>query len=153
MWPWHLTSNINSVHPLTMVKMSANIDKEAHNSVVTRSTQGRTHRTTAALLYPLRNALRGDNKNSVPVAKRSKASGWKARGRWFDSRWKHNFILNFSLVFHSSQLGGAHANEIKHEHSPVVYVVFDPGKFEKLKTTEIIIKLYIFEKLVKKQSF
>ena len=36
------------------------------------------------------------------------------------------FILNFSLVSQSSQLGGAHANEIKHDHSPVVYLVVDP---------------------------
>ena len=35
------------------------------------------------------------------------------------------FILNFSLVSRSSQLGGANANVIKYEHSPVVYVVLD----------------------------
>ena len=57
-----------------MVNMSAKFDKETWNSVVsivfTRSTDGRTdgcthartHGTTAALLYPRRNALRGDNK-------------------------------------------------------------------------------------------
>ena len=48
-----------------MVNMSAKFDKETWNGVVsivfTRSTDGRTHGTTAALLYPHRNALRGDN--------------------------------------------------------------------------------------------
>ena len=53
-----------------MVNMSAKFDKETCNGVVsivfTRSTDGRTdahthtHGTTAALLYPHRNALRGD---------------------------------------------------------------------------------------------
>ena len=58
-----------------MVNMSAKFDKETCNGVVfimfIRSTEGRTdrrthartHGTTAALLYPHRNALRGD-KNS-----------------------------------------------------------------------------------------
>ena len=55
--------------------MSAKFDEEAHNGsvsiVFTRSkrdgtTHGRTDGTTAALLYPLRNALRGD-KNSQKV--------------------------------------------------------------------------------------
>ena len=57
-----------------MVNMSAKFDKEICNGLVaivfTRSTDGRTdrrththtHGTTAALLYPHRNALRGDNK-------------------------------------------------------------------------------------------
>ena len=57
-----------------MVNMSAKFDKEICNGVVsimfTRSTHGRNHGrtdwltdgTTAALLYPHRNALRGDNK-------------------------------------------------------------------------------------------
>ena len=32
------------------------------------------------------------------------------------------------IYFHrSSQLGVAHAKEIKHDHSPVVYVVLDPS--------------------------
>ena len=34
-------------------------------------------------------------------------------------------ILNFSLPSSSLQLMGAHANEIKHDHSPVVIVVLD----------------------------
>ena len=50
----------------------------------------------------------------------------KARVRWFDSRRIYIFfILNLSRVFCSSQFGGAHANEIKHDHSPVVYIVLD----------------------------
>ena len=64
-----MTSKINRVNPLIMVNMSANFDEEEHNGLVsivfTRSTDGRTdahtHGTTATLLYPLRNALRGDN--------------------------------------------------------------------------------------------
>ena len=66
-----MTSQINRVHPLTMANMSAKFDKETCNGVVsivfTRSTYGRTeprtHGNTAALLYPHRNALRGDNQN------------------------------------------------------------------------------------------
>ena len=37
------------------------------------------------------------------------------------------FILNFSLPLRrSEQVSGSHANEIKHDHSPVVIVVLDP---------------------------
>ena len=36
------------------------------------------------------------------------------------------FILNFSLPPRSEQVSGAHVNEIKHNHSPVVIVVLDP---------------------------
>ena len=39
------------------------------------------------------------------------------------------FILNFSLVFRYLQLG-YHANEIKHDHSPVVIVLLEP-RYEK----------------------
>ena len=35
-------------------------------------------------------------------------------------------ILNCSLVFRSPQHGGAHANEIMHDHSTVVHVVLSP---------------------------
>ena len=35
------------------------------------------------------------------------------------------FILNFSLPPRSEQVSGAHVNEIKHDHSPVVIVVLD----------------------------
>ena len=57
-----------------MVNMSSKFDKETRNGVVsivfTRSMHGRTdariHGTTAALLYPHRNVLRGDNQR-VPV--------------------------------------------------------------------------------------
>ena len=31
---WHLTSKIHRVHPLTMAKLSAKFDKEAHNGLV-----------------------------------------------------------------------------------------------------------------------
>ena len=52
--------------------MSAKFDKETCNGVVSivftrsmhRRTDTRTHGTTAALLYPHRNALRGDNNTS-----------------------------------------------------------------------------------------
>ena len=72
---WPLTSKINRVHPLVIVNMSAKFDEDMHNNLVaivfTRirrdahmdgRTEGHTDGTTAALLYPLRNALRGDNK-------------------------------------------------------------------------------------------
>ena len=60
-----------------MVNMSAKFDKETCNGVVfivftgstdgrtDRRTHARTHGTTAALLYPHRNALRGDNKLAI----------------------------------------------------------------------------------------
>ena len=34
--------------------------------------------------------------------------------------------MNFSLPVHSEQLSGTHANEIKHDHPPVVIIVLDP---------------------------
>ena len=37
------------------------------------------------------------------------------------------FHFNLSLASRSSQFGGAHANKIKHDHSPVVYVVETPS--------------------------
>ena len=46
---------------------------------------------------------------------------------WVESRWRHIFILNLSLPPCSDQLSGAHANEIKHDHSPVVITVLDPN--------------------------
>ena len=36
------------------------------------------------------------------------------------------FILNFLHASSSSHLEGTRENEIKHDHSPVVYVVIDP---------------------------
>ena len=68
---WHLTSKINRVPPLVMVNISVKFDEDAHKGLVsivfTRSrcvTRGyidwRTHETTAALLYPLRNTLHRD---------------------------------------------------------------------------------------------
>ena len=44
---------------------------------------------------------------------------------WFESIWRHIFILNFSLLHRSEQVSEAHANEIKHGHSPEVIVVLD----------------------------
>ena len=46
--------------------------------------------------------------------------------RWFESRWRHIFILNFLIPACSEQLSGSHANEIKHDHSAVAIVVVDP---------------------------
>ena len=37
------------------------------------------------------------------------------------------FILHFSIRACSEQLSGSYASEIKHDHSPVVIVVLDPG--------------------------
>ena len=39
---------------------------------------------------------------------------------------RRTYILNFSFVSRPPHLGRAHANEIKHDHLPVVYVVLDP---------------------------
>ena len=50
----------------------------------------------------------------------------RSAGRGFESRWKHVFILNVSFPLRSEQLSGANANEIKHDHLPVVIVVLDP---------------------------
>ena len=48
-----------------MFNLSAKFDKEIANGLVsivfTRSTHGQTDGNTAALLYPHRNAMRGDN--------------------------------------------------------------------------------------------
>ena len=51
LWPWPLTSKINRVHPLVIVKMSVNFDEEAHNGLLsimfTRSKRdGHTHGRT-----------------------------------------------------------------------------------------------------------
>ena len=62
------------------------------------------------------------------VAERSKALQLSCRGLagcGFESRWRHIFILNFSLPPRSEQVNGAVANEIKHVHSPEVIVVLD----------------------------
>ena len=66
---WPLTSIINRVHPLIIVNMSEKFDIETRKGVVSivftmsmhGRTDARTHGTTAALLYPHRNALRRDN--------------------------------------------------------------------------------------------
>ena len=54
-----------------MVNMSAKFDNETCNGVVsilfTRSTHGQTDGTTAALLYPHRNALRGDKNHGTAL--------------------------------------------------------------------------------------
>ena len=62
LWP----PNSIGVHPLVIVNVSTKYDDEAHNGLVsiafTRSKRDeQTHVTTAALLYPLRNTLPGDN--------------------------------------------------------------------------------------------
>ena len=65
-----MTSKINRVYPLVIVNMSAKFAEEAHNGLVsivfTKSMQGRTeghtHGTIAALLYPHGKALRRDKK-------------------------------------------------------------------------------------------
>ena len=70
---WPQTSKINRVHPLVIIKKCAKFDEDAQNGSVsiafTRSkpdtrkhghTDTLTDGTTEALLYPLRNALRGD---------------------------------------------------------------------------------------------
>ena len=69
-----------------MVNISAKFDKEICNGLVsivfTRSSDGRkdgttharTDGTTAALLYPHRNALRGDNKHFTIIIKIYKLS-------------------------------------------------------------------------------
>ena len=75
---WPLASKINRVHPLVIVNMSAKFDEDVNNSLVAIvfirircdartdwRTHARTDGTTAALLYPLRNALRGDNKKCL----------------------------------------------------------------------------------------
>ena len=43
------------------------------------------------------------------------------------------FILNFSLPPRSEQVSGAHVNEIKHDHAPVVIVVLDSRYGESYK--------------------
>ena len=77
--------------------------------------------------YPARH-LTTDHHQAL-VAERSKALQLSCRGlagRGFESRWRHIFILNFSLPPRSEQVNGAVANEIKHVHSPEVIVVLDP---------------------------
>ena len=62
------------------------------------------------------------------VAERSKAMSFLS---WTDVVWvripleAYVFILNFSLPLRSEQVSGAHVNEIKHDHSPVVIVILD----------------------------
>ena len=98
-----MTSKINRVHPLVIVNMSAKFDEDVHNSLVaivfTRIrhdalTDARTDGTTAALLYPLCNALRGDNNKSLvtPIEIGQKFAG--------ASRWHENFkLLSYICIF------------------------------------------------------
>ena len=61
---WPPTSKINWIHPLIIVNMSSKLDEYAHNGfhkVKAWRTHAHTDGTTAALQYPLRNALRGDS--------------------------------------------------------------------------------------------
>ena len=62
---------MNRVHPLVIVNMFVKFDEDVHNSLVAiaftrirRDTlkDAQTDGTIAALLYPLHNTLRGDNK-------------------------------------------------------------------------------------------
>ena len=60
----------------------------------------------------------------------------------FEFRWR----LILSLASHFSQLGGAHANETKHDHSPVVYdAVLDPRYDLSFKAYAYIYKQYDFK--------
>ena len=43
------------------------------------------------------------------------------------------FILNFSLPPCSEQVSGAHVNENKHDHVPVVIVVLDPDTINHIR--------------------
>ena len=52
------------------------------------------------------------------------------------------FILNFSIPACSEQLSGSHANEIKHDRSPVVIVILDPRYDLSYKT------LYIYSRSI-----
>ena len=77
--------------------------------------------------YPARH-LTTDH-HQARVAERSKALHLFCRGLagcGFESRWRHIFILNFSLPPRSEQVNVAVENEIKHVHSPEVIVVLDP---------------------------
>ena len=60
-----VTSGFNRVHPLVMRSMSAKFDEDVHNSLVAIAftrirLDGLMEVTTATLLYPLHNALRGN---------------------------------------------------------------------------------------------
>ena len=61
------------------------------------------------------------NEKQVNNSKLKICFHWKIEP--IDSRWKHIFILNILLATRYSQLGWAHANEIKQNNSPVLYVV------------------------------
>ena len=61
------------------------------------------------------------------MAERSQAlvyMSWRANS-WFESCWKHIFLLNIWLPARFELLNGAHANEIKHDHSSVVIIILD----------------------------
>ena len=47
------------------------------------------------------------------------------------------FHFKFLLAYRSLQLSGAHANEIKHDHSPVEYVVLEPNTINLTKPLHI----------------
>ena len=59
------------------------------------------------------------------------------------------FILIFLLPLRSEQVSGVHANEIKHDHSPEVIVVFGP-KIRLIIQGLVYLKLqYIFKEGVR----
>ena len=65
---------------------------------------------------------------STSMAERSKALTFLSGTGvvWFRiPKETYIFIVNFSLPPRSEQVSGAHVNEIKHDHSPVVIVVLE----------------------------
>ena len=79
------------------------------------------------------------------MAKRYKASDWRARGFWFDSRWRHIFYFEFlGFFFNSCSLHRVLANEFKHNHSPVVYIVLDPRYNKSHEAYACILSQYNF---------
>ena len=70
------------------------------------------------------------------VAERSKARTFLSRTGmvWVQIPLEtYIFILNFSLPPPYEQVSGAHVNEIKHDHSPVVIVVLDPDTINHIR--------------------
>ena len=67
------------------------------------------------------------NKTPVPMNKRSKVLGWKGKVAGLIPSGAIYFYFELFACFCSSQLEVAHANEIKHDNSPVVYVVLYPS--------------------------
>ena len=62
------------------------------------------------------------------------------------------FHFEFSLPSLSSQLGGAHANEVKHCHLAVVYIVSDPRYYYLIRLMYRHCHIIIFIKLCSRTS-